>query len=137
MTADQNKHLVRTKIALWYEPDRIDQLRTLVADDYVHHGANGDLTFDEFAAQLGYLAAAFSRPSVTIVHVLAEADLVAAFIMYEAVHTGDFAGVPATGRKVSTVGAYHCRIADGRVQEDWDAWGLLSIVRQIQAASPA
>jgi predicted ester cyclase len=137
MTADQSKDLVRRKIALWYEPDRIDELRALVADDYVHHGANGDLTFDEFAAQLVYLAAAFGRPSFTIVHVLAEDDLVAAFIDYEAVHTGEFVGIPATGRKVSTVGAYHCRIADGRVQEDWDAWGLLSIVRQIQIASPA
>ena len=136
MTADQARELVRRKIALWYEPARVDELRALVADDYVHHGANGDLTFDEFAAQLGYLAAAFSRPSVTIVHVLAEADLVAAFITYEAFHTGDFAGIAATGRAISTVGAYHCRVANGVVQEDWDAWGLLSIVRQIQAAEP-
>jgi predicted ester cyclase len=136
MTADQDRELVRRKIGLWYEPDRVEELRSLVADDYVHHSANGDLTFDEFAGQLAYLAAAFSEPSFAIVHVLAQADLFAAFITYEAVHTGDFAGVPATGRRVSTVGAYHCRIADGIVHEDWDAWGLLSILRQITAPSP-
>jgi predicted ester cyclase len=134
---DHNKQLVRRKIALWYEPNSVEQLRALVSDGYVHHGAQGNLDFDEFAAQLGYLAAAFSEPEFTIVHVVAEGELAAAFITYRAIHTGDFAGLAATGCEVSTVGAYHCRIADGVVQEDWDAWGLLSIVRQIEAASPA
>jgi len=137
MTSEGSKEIVRRTIALWYEPDRVAELRTLLADDYVHHSAVGDLDFDEFAAQLGYLATAFSEPTHTIVHVIAEADLVAAFVTYTALHTGDFAGVAATGRRVSTVGAYHCRIADGRIQEDWDAWGLLSILRQIQAPAPA
>jgi len=137
LTGDQNKQLVRRTIALWYEPNGVEQLRTLVSDSYTHHGAQGDLDFEEFAAQLGYLAAAFSEPSYRIVHVLAEADLVAAFITFQAIHTGDFGGVAATGRTISTAGAYHCRIEDGRIREDWDVWGLLSILRQIQAVSPA
>lgn len=65
-----------------------------------------------------------------------EDDIVAAFVDVDMTHTGDFAGIPATGRRVSTSGATFFRIQDDAVVEDWDAWGLLSIMRQLTAPAP-
>jgi len=135
VSLEESRRLVRRKIALWYEPDRVDELRTLVAVDYVHHTPHGDLDFGAFAEQLGYLAATFTEPKVDVLHVVVEGDLAAAYIGYEATHSGPFGGVEPTGCRVSTTGAYHCRIAGGAVAEDWDAWGLLGILRQVEAAA--
>jgi predicted ester cyclase len=43
-------------------------------------------------------------------------------------HTGDFYGIPATGKRVEFTGMYIARIADGKIVEHWaeeDAYGLL------------
>ena len=126
MSLEESRRLVRRKIALWYEPDRLDELRSLVTDDYVHHAPQGDLSFAAFAEQLGYLATTFTEPKVEVLHVVVEDDLAAAFIAYEATHSGPFGGVEPTGCRVSTTGAYHCRIAGGLIREDWDLFYPMS-----------
>ena len=131
--AAENTALVRRKVALWYQPERADELRDLVGDGYVHHTLQGDIGIEEFVGALAYLGAAFTDPAVEIVQLVAEGDCVSAFIAWEATHSGEFAGVPPTGRRVRTTGAYFCRIAEGRVAEDWDVWGMLDLMRQIEA----
>ena len=135
MDLEARKEVVRRCVALWYDLARTDELRALLAPDYVHHSANGDLDADQLIEQLAYLAAAFSDVEYEIVHIIGEDDIVAAFVDVKLTHTGDFAGIPATGRRVSTSGATFFRIQDGVIVEDWDAWSLLSIVRQLEAAT--
>ena len=133
MDLEERKEIVRRCVALWYDEAHTDDLRALLAPGYVHHSANGDLDAEQLIGQLGYLAAAFADVEYDVVHVVGEDEIVAAFVDVEMTHTGDFAGIPATGRRVSTSGATFFRIRDGVIVEDWDAWGLLSLVRQLQA----
>jgi steroid delta-isomerase-like uncharacterized protein len=133
---EQRKQIVRQCVALWYDEARADDLRALLAADYVHHSANGDLDAEQLIEQLAYLASAFTNVEYEIVHVLGEDEIVAAFVEVQMTHTGDFAGIPATGRRVRTSGATFFRIRDGAIVEDWDAWGLLSLVRQLSAPGP-
>ena len=59
---------------------------------------------------------------------IAEGDKVAARIIMTGTHTGDFFGIPATGKKISFSGIYIVRIANGRIVEHWgeeDSVGLL------------
>lgn len=135
MDLDERKTIVRRCVGLWYDTARTDELRALLAPGYVHHSPNGDLDAEQLIEQLGYLGSAFSDVEYRIVHLTGEGDTIAAFVDVDMTHTGDFAGIAATGRRVSTSGGTFFRVADGAVAEDWDAWNLLSLMRQLQAPS--
>jgi predicted ester cyclase len=49
----------------------------------------------------------------------------------EATHTGDFFGIPPTGKRVSIDGIHILRIADGRVAEHWGNNDDLGLMRQL------
>lgn len=135
MDLDERKAVVRRCVGLWYDRARTDELRALLAPGYVHHSPNGDLDADQLIEQLGYLGAAFSDVEYRIVHLTGEGDTIAVFVDVDMTHTGDFAGIAATGRRVSTSGGTFFRIRDGLIAEDWDAWNLLTLMRQLQPAA--
>lgn len=59
---------------------------------------------------------------------IAEGDKVAARITMTGTHSGDFWGIPATGKRVKFTGVYIVRIDGGRIVEHWgeeDSMGLL------------
>jgi len=60
---------------------------------------------------------------------IAEGDKVVARIRMTGTHTGDFFGIPATGKRVEFTGIYIARIENGKIVEHWgeeDAAGLLT-----------
>ena len=53
---------------------------------------------------------------------------VATRVTIQATHSGDFQGVPPTGKEVTTTGIVIMRIADGKIAEEWvefDAMGMM------------
>ncbi len=121
----------RRFVDLWYAQERESELRALLADDYVHHTPAGDLDTAQFLGALDAVNAALSEVDYDVVHAVADGDNVAVYVTVEATHSGEFFGIAATGKRVSTVGACFLRVADGRVAEDWDAWALHSILLQL------
>jgi steroid delta-isomerase-like uncharacterized protein len=126
--------VARRFVELWYAPEREDELRALLAEEYVHHTPSGDLDGDGFLRQLGFVNAALSDVDYHVVHALAAGDLAAVYVTVEATHSGEFFGIPATGKRVSTAGACFLRIESDRIAEDWDAWALQTILSQLQQA---
>jgi steroid delta-isomerase-like uncharacterized protein len=124
--------VARRFVELWYTPEREDELRALLADDYVHHTAFHDFDREGFIEQLGAVNAALSDVDYHIEHSVVDGDRAAVYVSVTATHSGEFFGIAATGKRVSTVGACFLRVADGRIAEDWDAWALQSILFQIQ-----
>jgi steroid delta-isomerase-like uncharacterized protein len=121
----------RRFVELWYAPERESELRELLADDYVHHTPAGDLDAAQFVGALEAVNTALSEIDYDVVHVVADGDMAAVYVTVEATHSGDFFGIAATGKRVSTVGACFMRLAEGRIAEDWDAWALHSILLQL------
>jgi steroid delta-isomerase-like uncharacterized protein len=72
---------------------------------------------------------AFPDMSLTVEHLVAEGDKVAAMVSAKGTHTGGFEGIPATGRTIDNVVESDVfRIRDGRIVEAWhlyDAFGLM------------
>jgi steroid delta-isomerase-like uncharacterized protein len=59
---------------------------------------------------------------------IAEGDKVVARVLMTGTHTGDFYGIPATGKRVEFTGVFIARIENGRIVEHWgeeDAYNLL------------
>ncbi len=83
------------------------------------------------------LRAAFSDLQVTIDDLVAGGDRVAWQYTARGTHSGEFGGIPPTGRPVEYRGTVLARIADGRFTEGRGVVDMLSLVQQlglIQAA---
>jgi SnoaL-like domain len=66
-------------------------------------------------AGLAWVDSFFTDRVYDVQHVLVDGQMVAAFLRWRATRRTD--GSPVVG-----VGAYHCRIVDGLVSEDWDVF---------------
>lgn len=79
---------------------------------------------------LGFRAG-FPDAVFTIEDVVAENDLVAGRWTMRGTHTGEFNGIPATGRPVTLAGFSLLRIQDGQFAELWHLEDDLAILRQL------
>lgn len=74
---------------------------------------------------------AFSEVQVFVEDTLVEGDRVAERHRTLAVHTGEFNGVPATGRKVYLTENHIYRIKEGKIAEEWSEVSLHDLMAQI------
>lgn len=80
------------------------------------------------------LARAFSEQRWTIHRVVAEGDLAVVHCTHSGRHTGDFFGLPATGRTFAYSQMHLIRVVDGLGAEHWAVRDDASLMRQLTAA---
>ena len=76
---------------------------------------------------------AFGEFHHEIAATLSEGDKVASRVTGYGKHTGDFLGIPATGKQVSMTGISIHRVQDGRLSEHWAQIDALSLLQQMGA----
>jgi SnoaL-like domain len=87
-----------------------------LAEDYVHHTAGfGDRDFAGFKQGLKWVDGQFADRTYAVEHIVVEGEPAAAYLRWTATRRAD-------GTAVTGTGAYHCRIADGRIHEDRDVF---------------
>ena len=59
---------------------------------------------------------------VTIEDLVTEGDRVVKRYTWRGTHTGDFNGIPATGRQITLEGIDILRVSNGKIREIW--WGV-------------
>jgi steroid delta-isomerase-like uncharacterized protein len=84
--------------------------------------------FDQFEAMI---RSAFSNIGHPIEDMVGEGDEVAVRLRMEGTHTGDFMGVPASGKRFSVEGTAFLRIAGGKVAQFWGFLDQLGLMQQI------
>ncbi|MEU9132172.1 ester cyclase [Kitasatospora sp. NPDC048540] len=62
---------------------------------------------------------------------LADGDQVATRWMWRGTHTGEFMGMPASGKTIEAAGMTMFRFEDGRVKEGWWSWDSVGMMRQM------
>jgi steroid delta-isomerase-like uncharacterized protein len=131
---DANKELVRRfvqEIFVDGNPDAVDEL---VAEDFVPH------TWPSTGDGRGDLKRAMERVSnglsdaiFTIEDVIAEDDRVAVRLTAGARQTGEFMGIPPSGKSYK-IGEIHIfRIRDGKVSEHWHQFDSMGMMSQLGA----
>lgn len=85
---------------------------------------------------------AFSDIEYTIDDQIAAGDKVVERWTVSGTHTGDWLGIPATGRRITFGGMDISRLQDGRMAEHWTQVDVLSLLQQMgvipeQAGAPA
>lgn len=131
--SESNKKMVRrTFEAIWNQANEtIFEQR--FARDYVGHSLteiHGPQGGQEFAAAM---RGAFPDYHYTIEDEIAEGDRVVQRWTARGTHTGDFQGVPATGKRVTMTGISIYRVANNKLVEGWTSVDLLSLLQQINA----
>jgi steroid delta-isomerase-like uncharacterized protein len=76
-------------------------------------------------------ARAFPDTTLTVELMVAEADMVAAFVWYRGTHTGSFMGHSPTGKPVRVTGMDIMRYRDGQVIELWSQFDDLGLLQQL------
>lgn len=114
----ENKAIVRSFLEVQDHEERIPA--ELCSPDFTAHLAGAppmDLAaFEQFEA---VFSAGFSNIRHSLEDIVAEGDRAAFRMTMDATHTGEFMGVPASGKQVSFLGIGIMRIADGNVADYW------------------
>ena len=129
---EQNKDLVRRFYAEVINGRDVDAIDELLAEGFVHDGESRGRDGQKPAVQA--FLDGFSDLHNEIELIVAEGDLVAAHQTWTGTHDGEFAGVPATGKKVSFKSTAVLRIADGEIAEAWDVVDLTALMQQLGSA---
>jgi predicted ester cyclase len=90
-----------------------------------YHGAN----HTGFEARLFYTA--FPDFTHVIMDQVAEGDIVVERIRYFATHSGEFMGIPATGKRITFTGMDWVRFENGRAVERWGVASEYDLRRQL------
>lgn len=127
-----NVELLERSLAL-LTSGRVDELAATLTDDFRInvHGAPARTGRDAWRENVAVMEASFSDLSAEVLHAIADDDLVAMRIRFTARHTGDFLGIPATGRVVQYDSLEHYRVRDGRIAEEWIASDVGALLAQL------
>ena len=133
-TTDTNKAIVRRFVDEVFVAGRMDAVDDLVAPNFVPHSWPGTGPGpDELKGAMKRVFAGLSDVRMTIEDVIAEGDRVVVRLTAQAVHSGEFMGMPASGKSYSIPEIHIFRISDGKVAEHWGQADLLGMMRQLGA----
>ncbi|MHC4329187.1 MAG: ester cyclase, partial [Planctomycetota bacterium] len=110
----------------------------LFAADYVMHDpawpieVKGPEGFKQWAGAM--LEPFFSDSRVAAEDIIAEGDKVAVRWTWSGTHTGEFMGIPPTGRHITITGFSIHRFANGKVVESWVSYDMMGMMQQLTAA---
>ena len=102
-----------------------------LADNYSYHGPNGVLDKAGFKAQHHMIITAFSDINITAKIIFGEADKVATRWIMHGKNTGEFNGLPPTGKEFTVTGIIISRFVDGKEVEAWEEVNQISMMQQL------
>jgi predicted ester cyclase len=137
MTDSDNMILARRVLEEIFPANDLDALRETISDHFVNHEAPPGTPHGlaGIAMYMTLLNEAFSDQRWEIHDVLADHDEVALRCTHSGVHTGDFFGLPATGRRFAYNQVHIVRIIDGKCTDHWAVRDDTALMRQLTASS--
>ena len=134
MSTETNKELVRKSVEALNRGD-VEGYLDCTADDHIHHGV-GEFEPGDKAALVEFLrvaSAAFPDQQITIDDLISEGDTVLKRYTVRGTHSGEFAGVTATSKKVTFTGVTIYRVDNGKFAESWWYMDIPAFLKQVGA----
>jgi len=137
MSVEKNKAVVRRYLEEMVNGAAYALAEELIAPDYINHTAGGGIGSGRtgYVQGLRALHTAFPDWHVTIEDMVPEGDIVMDRFTLRATHTGSANGVPASGRRIETLGMHTWRVADDKLVEGWYVTDALPQI--VAALTPA
>jgi predicted ester cyclase len=135
MAGEEHKALYVRFVENVINQGHYDEVSEIFSPDYLDHsappGAPGGL--DGVTAVFTMFRTAFPDIHFTILHMVAEGDMVATFVSGEGTHKGPLMGLAATGRHAQWNSTGFFRVQNGRIVEHWGIPDLFSLMGQLGA----
>jgi steroid delta-isomerase-like uncharacterized protein len=131
---EDNKALVRRYIDLFNRNDLpTGEVIAPLASNFVYHRPGmPDVTgLTDVRQVVEMLRSAVADMHQTIEDMVAEGDKVACRYSGRGTHQGELMGVAATGKGITITGIGIYRIANGKIQEEWDYSDMLGLMQQL------
>jgi len=132
MSIEENKNIVRRYQEI-YNSNDLDRLTEVVSEDLLTPNIMPGIPDGLEGAKAAHriMLAGFPDYQTVIEDMLAEGEKVAARIRMRGTNTGEFMGIPATGKHVEFTGIYIARIANGKIVEHWGEEDSVSLLGQL------
>ena len=132
MSIEENKSIVR-RYQECYNTNQLDGLDEIMALDVLTPKIMPGMPSGLEGAKAVHQKTLVGMPDfhTEIQDLIAEDDKVVARVIMTGTHTGDFYGIPATGKCVEFSGMFIARIVDGKIVEHWGEEDALSLLQQL------
>jgi predicted ester cyclase len=131
MLSELNKTVVRHYLEA-YDTGDINAVMQFIDPNHVHHLGRGEsLNFDARKRDDSVFFSAFSNIKTILEDQIAEGDKVASRVTMHCTHTGEYQGIPATGKRIAITFIDIALIKAGKIVEEWVEFDMMSILRQI------
>ena len=127
MSSEQNKSVLRRFCEITVRPDP-SPVKALLAPDFLSNCTENP---EAFIQHLNYFLAAFSNTYFTVEEQVAEGDVVVTRGTWGGIHSGNFQGVPPTGKKIAVSAVLFDRLEDGKIIEHRSLFDNLGIMQQL------
>ncbi len=136
--AERNKAVVRRYYDEIVNGDKWELVDELLAPGFQGHkqSPGQEANRAQIKEGLAYLRQSSSDYRQVVEEMIAEGDRVVAYYTFQGTHTGDYAGVPATGKRFCFPGIDIWQVRDGRLVGHWfvgDTYGFMQQVGAVPA----
>jgi steroid delta-isomerase-like uncharacterized protein len=130
---EANRALVRRFYDEVVNAGELKLLDELCAPEFIEHEELPNLTPDRRGVRdfLELFRRAFPDLTFTIERLVAEDDLVAAYLTMRGTHKEEFLGIQPTGRKISVRSFDLLRVSDGKFVEHWGVTDTMAMMQQL------
>ena len=113
----------------------LDSLDALIAVDLTDHSPAPGVAPGLAGTKqtLSMYHAVFSDLRVTAEDIIADGDKVVVRLAVNGTNTGEFMGLPPTGKQVTMNGIEMFRLADSKIVERWAEFDMMSLMQQLGA----
>jgi steroid delta-isomerase-like uncharacterized protein len=133
MAAEENRALIRRFLEELFNQRDMTAIDRYIAADYVDHVVPPGVppTRDGFKQFVGGFLNALPDFHYTIEDVIGEGDKVAVRLSAQGTQTGEFGGIPATGKHATWSEMHIGRISNGMITEHWGEIDNLGMLQQL------
>jgi steroid delta-isomerase-like uncharacterized protein len=133
---EKNKTVARTFFEEVLGQGKLERYSESHTADFVAHGSEGDYTLAEDLEMAREERKALPDMQFAVNHMVAEGDLVVVHWTVWGTNSQSGMGLPATGKPVKTSGMTLFRFRAGKISEEWNAWSMLSVLKQVGLLCP-
>jgi len=128
---ERNKQVARSFFEEVLDQGHLEKYAESHTKDFVAHASDHDATLEEDMGMANEERKAFPDLRMKVNEILAERDLVVVYWTASGTNTGAGMGYPATGKTMKVSGMTLFRFKAGKISEEWNAWCMLSVLRQL------
>ncbi len=127
---EKNKTVARLFFEEVLNQGKLEKYSESHTADFVAHGSEQDYTLAEDIGAAREERTAMPDMQFVVNHMVGEGDLVVVHWTVWGTNTQPGMGLPATGKKIRVSGMTLFRFKAGKISEEWNAWNMLSVLKQ-------